>query len=215
LVLAEDFQFLGVENGFSGSRQRPAFGRLSELKPPPPAISPAQAATAAGMAAPPKLPAFKRPPPAPTSTGSEATSPTSTGSEEASSRPSFSKTAPPKAHPAFRAAPPPLAKEDEEKNSSAAAQEISKPPQKPAPPPISVFRNSVQLSMSSGFMFDMFANQTEEVDEADYPFKEPDSESNLVFTPESINLPCPVIKGGTLEKLVERLTYDKHPGLRT
>jgi len=60
-----------------------------------------------------------------------------------------------------------------------------------------------------------FQQAAEEWDEeTPYPFDEPDSEENLVFLPETANQPKPVIKGGTLEKLVQRLTYEKYPGTK-
>jgi len=44
-----------------------------------------------------------------------------------------------------------------------------------------------------------------------YPFAEPDRESNLILGKDS-DQPFPPIKGGTVAKLVERVTYDKQPG---
>lgn len=44
-----------------------------------------------------------------------------------------------------------------------------------------------------------------------YKFHEEDSAENIVFTGEVIG-DRPIIKGGTIEKLVERLTYEKYPG---
>lgn len=43
-----------------------------------------------------------------------------------------------------------------------------------------------------------------------YTFSEPDSDSNILFGEVGANK-YPVIKAGTLEKLVERLTYEKYP----
>lgn len=42
----------------------------------------------------------------------------------------------------------------------------------------------------------------------DYPFGEPDKETNLVLVKDT-NSPTPPIKGGTVVKLVERVSYDK------
>eukprot|EP01088_Endostelium_zonatum_P020160 TRINITY_DN728_c1_g2_i1.p1 TRINITY_DN728_c1_g2~~TRINITY_DN728_c1_g2_i1.p1 ORF type:complete len:1443 (-),score=436.88 TRINITY_DN728_c1_g2_i1:116-4444(-) len=48
-------------------------------------------------------------------------------------------------------------------------------------------------------------------DDAYYPFDEPDGEQNIVFTAETAMMPRPEIKGGTLEKLVQRLTFEAYP----
>eukprot|EP01094_Clydonella_sp_ATCC50884_P016857 TRINITY_DN2846_c0_g1_i1.p1 TRINITY_DN2846_c0_g1~~TRINITY_DN2846_c0_g1_i1.p1 ORF type:complete len:1130 (-),score=536.32 TRINITY_DN2846_c0_g1_i1:96-3485(-) len=45
-----------------------------------------------------------------------------------------------------------------------------------------------------------------------YPFGEPDTEKNLVLV-RDVNTPSPPIKGGTVVKLVERVTYDKSPDM--
>jgi len=76
----------------------------------------------------------------------------------------------------------------------------------PATPPISQFRTSVQLTPAT---LQQAAAEWDE--ETPYPFDEPDSELNLVFIPETAQQPRPVVRGGTLEKLVQRLTYEKYP----
>jgi len=40
----------------------------------------------------------------------------------------------------------------------------------------------------------------------------PDSEANILFTAESAQGPKPVVKAATLEKLVQRLTWEAYPG---
>ncbi|KAL6054788.1 Son of sevenless 1 [Balamuthia mandrillaris] len=44
-----------------------------------------------------------------------------------------------------------------------------------------------------------------------YPFNEDENESNILFTEDSVNSSLPVIKGGSLPKLVQRLTIDEYP----
>jgi hypothetical protein len=46
-----------------------------------------------------------------------------------------------------------------------------------------------------------------------YPFDEPDSSSNIRFQEGTENTPRPVVSAGSLVKLVERLTYEKYPGM--
>jgi len=48
--------------------------------------------------------------------------------------------------------------------------------------------------------------------QADYPFDEEDSEHNIIFTPETADQSRPAVKAAKLEKLIERLTYEKYPG---
>jgi len=116
----------------------------------------------------------------------------------ATKQPHAAFKAPPPKIPDFT--PPPPVEEEEEDEEF----ELAKIP--PSLPPISAFRASVQLGG------DALQRATEEWDEeTPYPFDEPDSEANLVFTPETANQPRPVVKGGTLEKLVQRLTYEKYP----
>jgi hypothetical protein len=72
---------------------------------------------------------------------------------------------------------------------------------------IEAIYNSLLKSRLIAF-FLLFYGQT------DYPFNEEDSEKNLIFTPETVNQPRPSVKAGKLEKLIERLTYEKYPGTR-
>ena len=47
-----------------------------------------------------------------------------------------------------------------------------------------------------------------------YTFNTPDSEDNIIIGDEGVSIDAPVtIKAGTLEKLVERLTYEHYFGL--
>ncbi len=52
------------------------------------------------------------------------------------------------------------------------------------------------------------------MEQIDYPFEEEDNENNLqLVLPENANSERPVVKAGRLEKLIERLTYEKYPGI--
>ncbi len=51
--------------------------------------------------------------------------------------------------------------------------------------------------------------------EEEFAFSEPDSETNIIFTAETVTSNRPVVKAGTLEKLVQRLTYEEYPGIIT
>jgi hypothetical protein len=59
--------------------------------------------------------------------------------------------------------------------------------------------------------YDVDGNE-EYYEESEYPFNVEDSDANIVFTPETVQQPRPAIKGATLEKLIERMTYHKYPG---
>eukprot|EP01087_Luapelamoeba_hula_P024732 TRINITY_DN951_c0_g1_i2.p1 TRINITY_DN951_c0_g1~~TRINITY_DN951_c0_g1_i2.p1 ORF type:complete len:1420 (+),score=271.34 TRINITY_DN951_c0_g1_i2:114-4373(+) len=174
-----------------GSSMHAAF-----MSKPPPAIG---ASTNGG--APPPVPAFKKP-----SDGGGGSGPGS----PASVHPAFASAPPPKVaapqlhspaasrrsgHPAFSSAPPKLV--EEESTTTSPSLDKSKPP----PPPISEFRTTGGLSAED----DDDWNAEEDV------FAEADSEDNLRFEPDTVQQPRPIIRGGTLEKLVQRLTYEKYP----
>lgn len=58
---------------------------------------------------------------------------------------------------------------------------------------------------------DMALDEFAVFDIDDWPFGKEDTPDQIVFTKDTVNSDRPVVKGATLEKLVERLTYEKYP----